>query len=111
MTTRSIRISVGVTTDSNFVLLGSPPAGWEWIVKTINIVNDTTAAGTATVRAGQKDGPGYSDFNFDDVPAKHGAQLQTWMILYETDQLAFIPPAAGWGWWISGTILPRAPAV
>jgi hypothetical protein len=110
MTTRSQVLARHLSTDASWVAGFVPPPGWCWIVKTISISSDSNTAGEVRVRAGQTIGTSYVDVVRQQLAAQAVLELQTWVMVMDTDQLAFLSPAASVGFWISGTELPMPPA-
>jgi hypothetical protein len=109
MTTRS-QVLVRYTAADNVWHTGfQPPAGWCWIVKTISISGDANPAGTLQLRIAEQTGPYYCDVIRQELAQDQIIEFQTWVMVMDTDQIAFIGPGANVGFWISGTELPMPP--
>lgn len=110
MTTRSTVLWRFTSADTNWHVGFGPPPGWCWIVKTINVSGDSNPAGTLQVRISQNTGGFYVDLIRQQLAQNQVLEYQTWAMVMDTDNMAFIGPGANTNVWVSGTELPMPPA-
>lgn len=111
MQTRSTVLARGIGVNNAWTLLGAPPKGWCWIVKTVTAKNDDSVSRDLSVRVSQQTGPAYVDFIKQTLTSGQSINYTTWLMVMDTDYLYWLPAAASIGIWVSGTELPMPPAL
>ena len=111
MTTRSSVLARDTNKPYNWAFLASPPVGYAWIVKTINVTNDGSVAATVQIRVSQRVGPAYVDWITESVPAHSNVIYQAWTVVEDVDMIYWLPETASVSIWVSGTELPVSPSI
>lgn len=97
---RIISTSPGVTN------LGTVPAGFTWILKTVHVLNSGGGPANGLIALSQSGGGVQAAFGTFDLQASASITLQGWTCLEPGDLLYLSADAAGLHIWAAGAELP-----